>query len=461
MLRDRAAPVDLFALVPALELHFEPELAELDRLLEDDQIFQQVKADLSRRRPHTTETGRPSTPVEVILRLLVVQHLYDWSYAQTEHLVGDSLVLRQFCRLGLDPAPHHTTLMRWANLLQPETMHRLLDRVTELARSLKVTRGRKLRIDGTVVATAIHYPTDSTLLADSVRVLSRVAQRAVRVLTGQVRRLGSRRTRQAKQLARRIDATTAVNASAAARAERPTLYTRLLGVAQASMRQAEQIRRALAERSEAVVQRLESALKHIVPLVQQVITQTERRVLHGESVPASAKLVSLFEPHTAIVRRGKAHVPAEFGRKVVLDEVDGGLVTRYVVLVGNPPEAPELANSLAHHQASFEHPPGVFTADRAFSTLENEQLARDLHIRSVALPRQGPLTDKQQQVQHRAAFRRTYRWRAGIEGRISVLKRRFGLDRCRYHGEAGMERWVGFGLLAHNLRQISHSLASR
>jgi hypothetical protein len=92
MLRDRATTVDLFALVPALELRFEPELAEQDRLLEDDQIFRQVKADLSRRRPHTTEVGRPSTPVEVILRLLVVQHLYDWSYAQTEHFVGDSLV---------------------------------------------------------------------------------------------------------------------------------------------------------------------------------------------------------------------------------------------------------------------------------------------------------------------------------------------------------------------------------
>src|SRR3979490_388471 len=170
MLRDRSEPVDLFMLVPALELRFEPELAELDRLLEDDQIFQQVKADLSRRRPRTTETGRPSTPVEVILRLLVIQHLYDWSYAQTEHFAGDSLVLRQFCRLGLDPVPHHTTLMRWANLLQPETMHWLLDRVTEVARSLKVTRGRKLRIESTVVATAIHYPTDSTLLADGVRV---------------------------------------------------------------------------------------------------------------------------------------------------------------------------------------------------------------------------------------------------------------------------------------------------
>ena len=189
MLRDRSEPVDLFMLVPALELRFEPELAELDRLLEDDQIFQQVKADLSRRRPHTTDTGRPSTPVEVILRLLVVQHLYDWSYAQTEHFVGDSLVLRQFCRLGLDPVPHHTTLMRWANLLQPETMHRLLDRVTELARSLKVTRGRKLRIDSTVVASAIHYPTDSTLLFDGVRVLSRLVQHAATALSGSKRRL--------------------------------------------------------------------------------------------------------------------------------------------------------------------------------------------------------------------------------------------------------------------------------
>src|SRR5918912_1494610 len=178
MLRDRAAPVDLFALVPALELRFEPELAELDRLLDDDQLFQHVKADLSRRRPHTTETGRPSTPVEVILRLLVVQHLYAWSYAETEHFVGDSLVLRQFCRLGLQPMPHHTTLLRWANLLQPATLHGLLDRVTELARSVRVTHGRKLRIDTTVVCTAVHYPTDSTLLTDGVRVLSRLVRRA-------------------------------------------------------------------------------------------------------------------------------------------------------------------------------------------------------------------------------------------------------------------------------------------
>jgi IS5 family transposase len=176
MLRDRYSPVDLFALVPALELRFEPELAELDRLLDDDELFQQVKADLSRRRPKTTQTGRPSTPVEAILRLLVIQHLYAWSYEQTEHFVGDSLVLRQFARLGLEPVPHGTTLVRWANLLQPATLHRLLERVTELAQSLRVTCGRKLRIDSTVVEAPIHYPTDSSLLADGVRVVSRLGR---------------------------------------------------------------------------------------------------------------------------------------------------------------------------------------------------------------------------------------------------------------------------------------------
>jgi IS5 family transposase len=133
---------------------------------------------------------------------------------RTEHFVGDSLVLRQFCRSGLAPVPHHRTLMRWSNLLQPETMHRLLDRVTDLERSLKVTRGRKLRIDSTVVTTAIHYPTDSTLLFDGVRVLGRLVRQAATVLSGTTRRPGGQRTRLAKHLVRRIEATAAVAATA-------------------------------------------------------------------------------------------------------------------------------------------------------------------------------------------------------------------------------------------------------
>src|SRR5205823_5929470 len=200
---------------------------------------------------------------------------------------------------------------------------------------------------------------------------------------------------------------------------------RLLALTQASVDQAQQIQQWLTAWSDPATQHLESAIKHTMPLVEQVIAQAERRVLQGETVPASAKLVSLFEPHTAIVRRGKAHLPAEFGRKIMLDEVDGGLITRYAVMAGNPADAPELPTSLAHHQACFARAPAVLTADRAFFTLDNDQLAHDLRIRAIAIPRPGPLTAIQRQVRQHAAFRRAYRWRAGIEGRISVLKRRF------------------------------------
>lgn len=463
MLRDRYTAVDLFELASALELRFEPELAELDRLLEDEQLFQQLKADLARRRPRTLETGRPSTPVEVILRLLVIQHLYSWSYEQTEHFVNDSLVLRQFCRLGLAPVPDDTTLLRWAKLIQAETLQRLLDRVTDLARQRKVTRGRKLRIDSTVVETTIHHPSDSGLLADGVRVLSRLVRRAGDVLACGAEPLFRDRTRSAKRLMRRIHARAVVTGRgpAAAAAERTVLYRRLLAVTRASLRQAEAVHPLLGARAGEAAQRVRAELEHFGPLVQRVCVQAQRRVLHGEVVPAADKLVSLFEPHTAVIRRGKLPTPTEFGAKVLLDEVDGGLVSRYVILEGNPPDAPQLPASLDHHRAQFGHPPHTAAADRAFSTTENEQYAAQAGVRCIAIPRPGKCSAPRRAWEHRPAFRRAARFRAGIEGRISVLKRGFGLRRCRYHGRAGLARWVGLGILAHNLRQVSHTLATR
>lgn len=460
MLRDRYDPVDLFVLVPALELRFEPELAELDRLLEDDRLFEQVKADLSRRRPHTLQTGRPSTPVEVIVRLLVLQHLFSWSYEQVEHFVNDSLVLRQFCRLALEPAPHATTLLRWANLIQPETLQALLDRVTELAQSLKVTHGRKLRLDSTVVQTTIHHPTDSGLLADGVRVLSRLIGRARQILRRASTPVFRDRTRSAKRLMRRIHAS-AAHGRTTGKAERAGLYRRLLRVAEASLTQAVAVQRLLRSRTSRAAHRVRTELAQFQPLVQQVIVQTERRVLSGEQVPASDKLVSLFEPHTAVIRRGNLAVEAEFGRKLQLDEVDGGLVTRYQVLDGNPPDARQLPDSLAHHVAQFAHPPDVLAADRGFHTAANERRASEAGVRCVALPKPGGQSAARRAWERRPAFRRAHRFRAGVEGRISLLKRTFGLRRCRYHGRTGMERWVGWGILAHNLRQISKTLVAR
>src|SRR5712692_1495136 len=166
MIVDRYAAVDLFALVPQLDAAFEPTLRELDHLLDDDAIFQRVKGDLAKRYPHRLTAGRHSTPVEVILRMLVVKRRYRWSYEDTERFVFDSLLLRQFCRVYWEDVPDDTTLNRWANLIQPTTLEEIHERVVQLARECKVTRGRKLRVDSAVVETTMHHPTDSSLLVD-------------------------------------------------------------------------------------------------------------------------------------------------------------------------------------------------------------------------------------------------------------------------------------------------------
>src|SRR5579875_3619670 len=182
MLRHRHERADLFALVPRLGLRFEPQLEPLDRLLDDDEIVEAVRAAMACRPPRSRSRGRPPTPVEVVLRMLVVMRLYGWSYEEAEYFVNDSLVLRQFCRIHLEKVPDDTALIRWANTIGPETVQALNDRVVQLARSLKVTRGRKLRVDTTAVETNIHFPTDRGLLGDGVRVVSRLLRRAKAVL---------------------------------------------------------------------------------------------------------------------------------------------------------------------------------------------------------------------------------------------------------------------------------------
>ena len=191
MIVDRYEPVNLFELLPKqLQLEMDPVLAKLDRLLDDDVLFAWVKEDLAKRHPKSRTHGRHSTPVEVILRMLIVRRLYDLSYEKTERFVSDSLTLRQFCRLYLERTPDDTTLIRWSNLIGEQTLRRIHERVVALAREHKVSGGRKLRIDGTVVETNIAHPTDSGLLRDGVRVLGRLARKAKRCLAQEARAVG-------------------------------------------------------------------------------------------------------------------------------------------------------------------------------------------------------------------------------------------------------------------------------
>ena len=463
MLVDRYPSENLFAVGPKLLAAFEPELRELDRLLEDDGLFQRVKADLSQRRPHSLTRGRHSTPVEVILRLLVIKRLYQWSYEQTERFVGDSLVLRQFCRVYWQPVPDDTTLLRWAQHIGPATLARLYDRVVALARSLQVTRGRKLRVDSTVIATTIHHPTDSRLLGDGVRVLSRLLRRAKRVL-GEGAGLSTAwfrtRTRSVRRLAQQVHRLARRKGEEAAE-QMKGAYTRLLGIAGQSCRQAERVRTVLAAQPQPAAQRLEEQLRHFLPLVGQAIAQATRRVLEGEPVPATEKLLSLFEPHTQVIQRHKPGRAVEFGRKLWLDEVDGGIVSRYSLLDQPGQDQPYLAGSLAGHEERFGHPPWLLAGDRGVYSVAHERLAEQAGVQRIVLPATGKPSAERRQQERTGWWRRGFRFRAGIEGRISVLRRTFGLDRCRDHGEAGMGRWVGWAVLAHNLAKIAQTVTRR
>jgi IS5 family transposase len=462
MLRDRYEPQDIFKIVPALSLKMDPVLTRLDRLLDDDVLFQGVRADLAKRYPHTESDGRHSTPVEVLLRMIVVKHLYGWSYEDTEYNVSDSLVLRQFCRVYLEAVPDDTTLIKWANLIQPKTLHALLDHVTELARSLKVTRGRKLRTDGTVVETNIHHPTDSTLLGDAVRVLSRTLKHAHKVLKDQTALSPESfrdRTRSARRQVKRIMEAARLRGEVAAD-KLQSAYRRLIDTVQASRRQAQRVAESLKQQADDQAQRLADKLTDFLPQVARVIDQTVRRVLAGEKVPAEEKLVSLFEPETAIIRKGKPARPTEFGRVVWLDEVEGGIVSAYRILDGNPSEKEQLRPSLDHHIDLFDKPPNLLAADRGLYSDDNERYASGRGVKQVVIPKPGARSAARLTHEKQRWFRRGRNWRSGIEGRISGLKRGQKLERCLYHGSDGMERWVGWGLIAHDLRMIARSTAA-
>ena len=285
MLRDRYQPVDLFAMVPQLGLEFDPQLAQLDRLLDDDVLFATVRADLARRHPLTPVHGRKSTPVEVILRMLVVMRLYGWSYQRTVYFVNDSLVLRQFCRLYLEKVPADTTLIRWANTIGPETLQKLNDRAVQLARAGKVTRGRKLRVDTTAVETDIHYPTDSGLIGDGVRVISRLLRRAKGALGGAAAGLGKafrsrvRTVRKLSQQLHRIGRRKGDQGRAALKAA----YAKLIAVAQLTASQGERVQAALQRSAEAKAQRLAGRLGEFLPRLRQGIDQASRRVIRRGS----------------------------------------------------------------------------------------------------------------------------------------------------------------------------------
>jgi IS5 family transposase len=392
----------------------------------------------------------------VVLRLLILKHARNWSYQVLEREVRANLVYRDFTHIGSEKVPDAKTLVRIGQVLGPEVIEQLHARVVSLAREHKLIQGRRLRVDTTVVECNIHYPTDSSLLADGARVLTRTMQRVGEAIGGLKTKLRNRmRTIRKKALA---IALSAKQKDERAEQRRHDRYRELVAATRNVVNQAKRVSEEVSRCRRLKVKALQQQLQTMVSRVEQVIRQTKARVFGGNS-HASEKLVSVFEPHAEIIRKGKASRPTEFGNLLKIQEAEQQIITHYEVFVERPHDADLLLPALTVHQQQLGKIPGLVAADAGFYSAANQKALDELGVKRISVPNRNTRSPERRRIQKSGWFRRGQKWRTGCEGRISVLKRRHGLRRCLYHGFTGMQRWIGLGVIADNLMNMGSRLA--
>jgi len=437
-----------------------------DQVLADEQIVAAVYDALGKRHPKSRRRGRLGVPAEVVLRLLILKHIRNWSYGVLEREVRANLVYRDFTRVGAGKTPDAKTMGRWGVALGAGVIKQIHARMVSMAQRNGLTEGRRMRVDTTVVETNIHYPTDSSLLGDGVRVLTRTMKKITEIV-GEVGTKLRDRSRSVKL--RVLDIARAARSKAKQGQEKlKRAYRQLLNSTSRVVGQATRFSKEIGagvKQSTDILQQLaleglRAKLDAMVPLVRKVMKQTRARILRGDT-RSEGKLVSLFEPATEIIRKGKAGKPTEFGKMVKLQEAENQIVTDYEVYDRRPNDADLLIAAVETHQARLGRIPRLLAADAAFYSAKNEAAAIAKGVKRVCIPNRSTKSPERRREQKKRWFRAGQKWRTGCEGRISVVKRRHGLNRCRYKGDAGMQRWVGLGVIADNLINIGRAMAKQ
>ncbi len=448
----------------------EPLLQLLSDFLDrHEELVELVSGDLRRglKRP---DTGRAGIDALQVLRSFILQRVKNWDLRELRERIADGLTLRLFTGFYAAAVPRHQAFHRAFSRLTPDTMRALNQAVVAAAVAMAMEDGARLRVDTTVVETNIQFPTDSKLLWDCVRVLTRLIERVVKQLPGRSGRFHNR-TRFARRRMQELQRMTPLQRRSA---QVPT-YRALIKVtalvvnnSRAALKAARAVRvaEAAARRD---IEQLSQQLQHYAALAERVLSQARRRVLEGAQVGAQEKLYSIFEPHTDLIKRGKTNTPVEFGHKVLLVETGRGLITDYQILDGNPADESQVQPSLRRHLEQFGKPPRLYATDRGFYSPPNVALLNAAGVELESIPQRGGRKTPQRAAYEKSRrFKRAQKFRAGIEGRISVLGRGRGMKRCRLHGRQGFEVLVGAAVLANNLlviaayvqRKLNHRLAA-
>jgi IS5 family transposase len=443
-----------------IEDWWEPWMKKADEVLDDEELIDTVYEALRRRHPQSATRGRMGTPAEIVIRLMVLKHVRGWSYETLEREVRANMVYRMFTRIGAEKVPDAKTMGRLGQALGPEVVEQVHARIIGIVREKKIVPGRRLRVDTTVVETNIHYPTDSSLLGDGVRVLTRTMQRLnamVKTTAGKVRNRMRSTSRRVMEIAR-----ASRSRGKGVEDKRKRSYQRLLTITGQVAREAERTSKAASEmkRRPRRVRQLQEELNHMIGLVRQVMKQAKARVFTGDTHFAD-KLVSLFEPQTEVIRKGKASKPTEFGKMVKIQEAENQIIISYAVYEKRPNDSDLLMKAVEEHRDRLGQVPDLVAADAAFHSPTQKAAIQKMGVKHISVPNRPTKDPALRKLQKSRWFRRGQKWRTGSEGRISVLKRRHGLDRCQYRGQDGMGRWVGLGVIADNLINIGQILSAK
>ena len=441
----------------------EPLLQSISDFLDDHkEMIEAVRRDLQRGLKNPG-TGRNGLAPQQVLRSLILMRIKNWNYRELRERIADGYTLRQFTDFYCQPVPKHGAFNRAFNRLTPQTLQAVNELVVQAAVDLGLEDGQKLRVDSTVVQTDVHHPTDNTLLWDVVRVVTRLIGRLAEAVQQRIRGF-RKRTRAARRRMQEIQRLTPKQ-----RYERQTeKYRELIGVTEevvdSAQRVVAQTRKARGKNlvADLAIGELRKEIDHYCELGERVIDQARRRVLQGEQVPNTEKIYSIFESHTDLIKRGKVQTPLEFGHKVFLAESAQGLITQYQVLEGNPCDEQQVEPSLQHHKETFGHAPELYGSDRGFFSEKNVKSCKRNGVKVVCIPQRGGKKTRVREAYEKSpAFKKGQRFRAGIEGRISVLFRGRGMKRCPAEGRQRFELGVGAAVLANNLMRIAALLTKR
>jgi IS5 family transposase len=462
------------SVLPPELLRLPAELARVDELLDDQAFFAPFVPFFDPR------LGRPSTPMETYLRLMFLKFRYGFGFESLCREVSDSITWRRFCRIPLEArVPHPTTLMKLTTRCGSAAVSGLNEALLAKATEAKVLRTTKLRADTTVVPANVSYPTDSGLLAKAIRRIA-VTGKRIQAAGGATRTRVRDRSRAAGKRAHSIGAKLR-SRSAAGRDEALAGVRRVTGDladlaetaaveadrllanakralrrarAKAAAAKADGVRDAAAGRRRGRLARAVNDLDELLKATRQIAAQTRQR-LAGQTPDGSTRRVSLHDPDARPIAKGRLGKPVEFGAKAQLVEGDDGVIVDHNLEAGNPADAPQLAPAVGRVAERAGRPPRKVTADRGYGEKRVDEDLHDLGVKTVVIPRKGRPSATRRAEEHQRAFRRTVKWRTGVEGRISTLKRGYGWDRTRIDGTEGARAWVGYGVLAHNLVKIS------